>query len=98
MARLLDRGPRRLKLCWVSHRGTLTPVRLISLSATRREVAGGDVVVEDHHDGGHDAVVVQGPIRAAIVTDRTAGRSHSRGKGCALPSRFMTPKASGRTE
>ena len=37
-------------------------------------------------------------MRAAIVTGRTARRSHSRKKGRSFPSRFRTPKASGRTE
>ena len=73
-----------------------------------QEVAGGQVVVEDHQDGGNYSVVVQGPVGgvvaqvggdgAAIVVGRTARRSHSRKKGFSLPCRRSTPKASGRTE
>ena len=73
------RGPTRSSTSLSeTQRGTLTPVRSISLRATLRKCAGAQGIVEDDENEGHNAVVVQGLLGRVVAQ---VGRETSRHGG-----------------
>ena len=71
---------------WDTHRGTLTPACFISCPRYPQEMAGCQIVIEDHQNGGLDAVVVQGPVGGVgAQVGRDAGRHRNRPQYPPLP-------------
>ena len=102
-------GPKRSKtLLWDAHTGSFTPGPPHIGLGNPQEVAGGDVVVEDHQGQGHNAVVVQGTA-GGVVTQVGSDAGHHRDRAVrpALPFQEKGQRpvalsqnavASGRTE